>query len=149
MSHHCNQLLRNKHETHPNIPKGDKAYQEYQTKKLVTSRWLNQPISTNMLVKLDSISPGIGVSKTVIRSDLTPRCGPLFGQKPNRTLWDAPLPRMPVTTRILKLPFSVGDPDLNLHLALESWEGRTTQKYNWYSLTTTGILGGGFRKMHL
>ena len=32
-----------------------------------------------------------------------------------------PLPRMPVTTRTII--FLVGDPELNLHLPLESWEG--------------------------
>ena len=32
-----------------------------------------------------------------------------------------------VTTRIIYSIFRIGNPDLNLHLPLESWEGGTTQ----------------------
>ena len=35
--------------------------------------------------------------------------------------WVVPLPRIPVTTRIII--FLVGNPNLNLHLPLEYWEG--------------------------
>ena len=49
-----------------------------------------------------------------------------------------PPPRMPVTTRIMN-HFLAGDPNLNLHLPQESWEGRQPKLYllflpqSWFS----------------
>ena len=52
------------------------------------------------------------------------KTNPQRGQAETNTLdipWVVPPPRMPVTTRIIT--FLVGDPNLNLHLPLASWEG--------------------------
>lgn len=69
-----------------------------------------------------------GKSQTpVVRffGDVTKPKGSIYG-----IFWVVPLPRIPVTTGIIIfIQFLIGDPDSNLHLPLQSWEGGQPKVY--------------------
>ena len=57
--------------------------------------------------------------------------------------WVVPLPRIPVTTRMTWTIFRFGDPNLNLHFPLASWEGG---QLKWYWLASWWFFSTHLRK---